>query len=93
LSSGRPNIVVAGGQPFEEDAWATIAFGGGHAAGHVFRVVKPCVRCSMVNIEQQAHLGSQGGSSKSSKSSSNSAELADPRIFATLAKFRRVRGA
>lgn len=38
----RPNIVVTGGEAFEEDYWQSIAI-----ANVVLNVVKPCSRCSM----------------------------------------------
>ncbi|CAM9464433.1 unnamed protein product [Chrysoparadoxa australica] len=42
----RPNIVVAGGQPFEEDWWTKVLIGG---AG--MRLVKPCDRCKVPTID------------------------------------------
>ena len=42
----RPNLVVLGATPFEEDAWETIAIGG-----LSFRVVKPCARCVIPNVD------------------------------------------
>ncbi|GIV59161.1 MAG: molybdenum cofactor biosynthesis protein [Rhodothermaceae bacterium] len=47
----RPNLVVAGGRPFEEDTWKKIR------AGEVtFHVVKPCARCVVTTIDQQTGL-------------------------------------
>ena len=43
----RPNVVVTGSRPFEEDDWARIAIGE-----TVFRVVKPCARCQIPTIDQ-----------------------------------------
>ena len=43
----RPNVVVKGSGPFEEDNWAKIKIGG-----TVFRVVKPCGRCQIPTIDQ-----------------------------------------
>lgn len=44
----RPNIVVSGCEPFEEDSWKSIRIGG-----IVFRIVKPCSRCIIpsINVE------------------------------------------
>ena len=44
----RPNFVVSGGAPFEEDAWEKIKIGGA-----VFHVVKPCGRCVITTIDQE----------------------------------------
>ena len=44
----RPNLVVEGCGPFEEDGWR-----GLHIGGVNFRVVKPCSRCSIVMTEQE----------------------------------------
>jgi uncharacterized protein YcbX len=42
----RPNLVVAGCEPFEEDRWRRIRIGD-----LVFRVVKPCSRCPIPTID------------------------------------------
>ncbi len=42
----RPNIVISGAEPFAEDRWRRVAIGD-----LVFDFVKPCTRCSMVNVE------------------------------------------
>lgn len=44
----RPNIVVDGCAPFEEDSWKLIEING-----VVMRVVKPCARCTVVTIDQE----------------------------------------
>ncbi|MGQ0543485.1 MAG: MOSC domain-containing protein [Blastocatellia bacterium] len=43
----RPNVVVQGTEPFEEDRWAKIRIGEA-----VFRVVKPCARCVTTTVDQ-----------------------------------------
>ena len=43
----RPNLVVKGSEPFEEDRWARIRVGEA-----IFRVVKPCARCVMTTVDQ-----------------------------------------
>ncbi len=43
----RPNVVIKGTNPFEEDGWAEIRIG---EAG--FRVAKPCARCPIPTIDQ-----------------------------------------
>ena len=43
----RPNLVVAGGQPYEEDRWERIEIGG---IG--MRIVKPCARCLVTTTDQ-----------------------------------------
>jgi len=45
----RPNFVVADSEGFSEDAWKTIKIGE-----TVFHVVKPCARCVITTIDQQA---------------------------------------
>ena len=42
----RPNIVVSGALPFEEDTWREIRIGDLR-----FEVVKPCARCVMTTVE------------------------------------------
>ncbi|HCA56509.1 MAG TPA: MOSC domain-containing protein, partial [Blastocatellia bacterium] len=42
----RPNLVVAGSEPFEEDTSARIRVGEA-----VFRVVRPCARCAITTVD------------------------------------------
>lgn len=42
----RPNLVVAGSEPFEEDTWARIRVGEA-----IFRVVRPCARCAITTVD------------------------------------------
>ena len=42
----RPNVVVAGTEPFAEDAWRRIRIGEVE-----FSVVKPCARCSIPSVD------------------------------------------
>ncbi len=42
----RPNLVVAGSEPFEEDSWSRIRVGEA-----VFRVVRPCARCAITTVD------------------------------------------
>lgn len=44
----RPNLVVTGCEPFAEDGWKRIRIGG---IG--FRIVKPCSRCIIPNIDPE----------------------------------------
>ncbi len=44
----RPNFVVSGGQPFQEDGWGRFAMGDAP-----FQNVKPCARCVIPNTDQQ----------------------------------------
>jgi uncharacterized protein YcbX len=44
----RPNFVVSGSGPFEEDTWKKISIGD-----NVFHVVKPCARCKITMVDQQ----------------------------------------
>lgn len=43
----RPNIVVSGAHPFEEDTWGSIRIGD-----VTFHVVKPCARCVVTTTDQ-----------------------------------------
>ena len=43
----RPNLVIEGCDPFEEDGWQALRIGGVD-----FRVAKPCSRCSIVMTDQ-----------------------------------------
>jgi len=43
----RPNIVVAGAEPFAEDQWHTLRING-----HLFHLVKPCDRCAVTLVDQ-----------------------------------------
>ncbi len=44
----RPNLVIAGGAPFEEDEWSRIALGDIE-----LRVAKPCARCVVTTTNQE----------------------------------------
>ena len=50
----RPNLVVAGCAPFAEDGWRRVRIGP-----VVFRLVKPCTRCTVTTIDQAT--GVSGG--------------------------------
>jgi uncharacterized protein len=43
----RPNLVIKGASPFEEDNWSEIAIGEA-----VFKITKPCARCVMTTVDQ-----------------------------------------
>lgn len=45
----RPNLVIAGAEPFAEDNWTRIGIGD-----IVFRVVKPCARCTIPTVDPDA---------------------------------------
>jgi uncharacterized protein YcbX len=45
----RPNFVVSGTPPYDEDRWRKIRIGA-----TLFHVVKPCERCVITTIDQQA---------------------------------------
>ncbi|HAA28829.1 MAG TPA: MOSC domain-containing protein [Cyanobacteria bacterium UBA8553] len=49
----RPNLVVSGCEAFAEDSWRSIRIGS-----IIFRVVKPCERCSITTVDQA--LGIRG---------------------------------
>ena len=44
----RPNLVIAGGEAFQEDDWTGIRIGKA-----AFRLVKPCARCVIVTTDQR----------------------------------------
>jgi uncharacterized protein YcbX len=44
----RPNLVVSGSVPFEEDTWKRIRIGETE-----FHVVKPCARCVITTVDQK----------------------------------------
>lgn len=44
----RPNIVIAGGEAFQEDGWKEVRIGG-----TLFQLVKPCARCVIVTTDQR----------------------------------------
>ena len=48
----RPNLVVDGEVPFEEDSWAVVRVGD-----VTFRVVKPCARCVVTTVNQKTGVG------------------------------------
>jgi len=45
----RPNLVIAGAEPFAEDRWTRICIDD-----IVFRVVKPCARCTIPTVDPDA---------------------------------------
>ena len=44
----RPNFVISGGNPFDEDNWKKVRMGDAE-----FKVVKPCARCSVTTVNQE----------------------------------------
>lgn len=48
----RPNVVVDGGEPFEEDGWATVRLGGVE-----LRTAETCDRCVMATIDPETLVG------------------------------------
>jgi uncharacterized protein len=44
----RPNLVFAGGNPFEDDAWEKVQVGEA-----IFKITKPCARCVMTTVNQE----------------------------------------
>ncbi len=46
MESFRPNLVIAGAAPHEEDTWTAVQIGSVELA-----VVKPCARCSIVLVD------------------------------------------
>lgn len=49
----RPNLVIAGGSPYQEDGWTDIRIGEAS-----FKLVKPCARCVVITTDQ--HTGERG---------------------------------
>ncbi len=47
----RPNIVVTGGEPYEEDNWRNFSVGKTHFIG-----VKPCARCVLTTVNQDTGI-------------------------------------
>ena len=47
----RPNVVIAGGTPWQEDQWSTLELGGGG-----FNAPKPCTRCKVPSIDQKTGI-------------------------------------
>jgi uncharacterized protein len=45
----RPNLVVAGCEPYAEDGWGELAIGGLR-----FAVAKPCERCSTTTVDEES---------------------------------------
>ena len=43
----RPNLVIAGGEAFQEDRWRTVKIGD-----VPFHLVKPCARCMIITTDQ-----------------------------------------
>ncbi|MCH6198143.1 MOSC domain-containing protein [Aquiflexum sp. LQ15W] len=44
----RPNLVFAGGLPFEDDGWDIIKVGAAE-----FKITKPCARCVLTTVNQE----------------------------------------
>ena len=47
----RPNIVFAGGQPYEEESWTGFRIGAVQ-----FRGIRPCLRCQITTINQESAM-------------------------------------
>lgn len=52
----RPNLVVSGSEPFEEDSWNEVRIGG-----LTFRAVKPCPRCVVTTVDQVSGVADPSG--------------------------------
>ncbi len=52
----RPNLVVSGTAPFDEDEWLRVRIGSLE-----FRVVKPCPRCVVTTVDQATGAAGPGG--------------------------------
>jgi uncharacterized protein YcbX len=50
----RPNLIVKTQVPFEEDTWTSVQLGDSE-----FRLVKPCARCPVVNIDPDTGLSNK----------------------------------
>ncbi len=48
----RPNLVVTGGMPWEEDLWRVLEVGSVR-----FHLVKPCARCTVTTVDQGSGRG------------------------------------
>ncbi len=46
MLSYRPNLVLAGGKPWEEDEWRVLEIGGVRVL-----LVKPCARCTVITVD------------------------------------------
>jgi len=44
----RPNLIIEGKIPFEEDGWSKIKIGE-----IIFKIVKPCSRCTVITVNQK----------------------------------------
>lgn len=51
----RPNIVVSGTRPYEEDEWRRVRLGEVDA-----EVVKPCARCAITRVDQRTGIRGDG---------------------------------
>lgn len=52
----RPNLVFAGGAPYQEESWSELLIGGVS-----FRGIKPCGRCILTTTDQDTGLRHKGG--------------------------------
>ena len=52
----RPNLVVSGTEPFEEDGWQRVRIGNLD-----FRIVKPCPRCVVTTVDQATGVRDPAG--------------------------------
>jgi uncharacterized protein YcbX len=52
----RPNLVIGGTEPYEEDAWDEIRIGE-----MAFRAVKPCPRCVVTTVDQVSGIPDASG--------------------------------
>lgn len=49
----RPNVVVRGCEPFDEDTWSRVFIGDEKGQGVEMAVVKPCARCLVTTIDKE----------------------------------------
>eukprot|EP00798_Chlamydomonas_sp_ICE-L_P022528 gene22528-29651_t len=57
----RPNVVVVGAEPWEEDSWKVLKVKHGEGGGVELKSVKPCDRCRTTTIVQETGLESEDG--------------------------------
>ncbi|CAB3248947.1 unnamed protein product [Arctia plantaginis] len=70
----RPNIVLSGGKPYDEDNWKFVKIGE-----NIFQVIKPCIRCLFTTRDPETGIQNKNmeplTTLKSYRLAKNSAEL------------------
>ncbi|XP_064073887.1 mitochondrial amidoxime reducing component 2 isoform X3 [Vanessa tameamea] len=69
----RPNFVLTGAKPYDEDAWKFVKIGD-----NIFEIIKPCTRCILTTIDPET--GVRNAKTEPLETLKNYRQIEDPRV-------------